>query len=599
MSYETELVNKQFQLNVVISINGDFFGDYQVDSDTTDIIGTGTGLLSQNIGLIKKASFPSVTFDIKTINTTTQTFSFELLDKNEIISNLIANDNTALMQKEVICYLGFIDPGTPFDFQDYKYVSRTNIKKITKTTNGYSFDATELTDQLMKPVFNIVSSLNVAITNVSTSLDLVDATNFPSSGRLKIEDEFLQYTTKVGNTLSGLSRGDLSSIASNHDAGVEVSFVYATSAINPISLLLQLLISPGGGGTYDVLPDGIGLNQNDVDVTQFESIRTNFFNTDQFDFYIYGIDKAIDFIQNELLKALNCRIFSKNGKVSLAILDQVNLSFSAPEINEDSIIGNPSWSISSDNIVNIVTVNYDYSEGERKYSRSVTVYDANSITNYGQKPTLIYNFKGVRASLNGLTLANNRANRILARLSNPSAKIKVKAQFDSSNYNFGDPINIVHRYIPKQGGGLGIADQVEIVSRSVDLDKGTVDYDTAYTSYSNLRIGLIAPTHVITSVVSQSIFNISNASLYEVGYALRLWDENNGGYFADPVNTIASIVGNQITMTSPWVTTLTTSCRIKFADYDNSSTIQKSKWAFASPNSGFFADGKKAYQVVF
>lgn len=589
MSYETEILNKQYTQNIVLQIGSNYYSDYQPDS--------GLSVPAANIGLINSVKMPSVTFDIKSINTTIQTLTFELLDKDENISILIANDANALLQTTVICKVGFITGS--FAYADYKFISETKIKKITKTVNGYSFECTELIDELNEPIFDRANSLASSITNVSTSLTLNSASGWPSSGAVKIDDEFILYSGVSGNTLTGLSRGDLSSLADSHASDAPVYFVYYTGNVNPITLLLQLLISPGGGGTYDVLSDGVGLSNTKIDVTTFETIRTDNFNTDQFRFYLYDTGKALDFIQNEILKACNLRLFSKNGKISCALLDQVNYGDPVEELNEDSIIGNPTWTINSDQIINKIIINYAYSEGEKKFSRQYVTTDTDSISLYGEKPELEYNFKGIQADLSGSSIVQNRANRLLQRLATPTAKIKANAQFDKSNFDFGQNILVRHRYIPKQGGGLGIADQLEIISRSIDFNNGTVSYDLNYTSYANLRIGLIAPSNLITSVTSQSVFNISDASPYEVGYVLKLWDEINSVYFSDAANTILSISGNQITMANNWTTTLTTNVRIKFADYDEASDTQKAKYAFICQNSGFFDDGKKAYQIVF
>jgi hypothetical protein len=589
MSYETELLNKQYTQNIVLQIGSEYYSDYQPDS--------GLVVDADKVGLIVSVKTPAVTFDIKTVNTTTQTLSFELLDKDETISILIGNDDNALLQETVKCYAGFITGS--FAFADYKLLSETNIKKIKKTSNGYAFDAAELTDTLNEPIYDLADSLSAGISNVDTSATIVDATGWPTSGAIKIDDEFILFSGRTGTTLTGLSRGDLSSLAASHSADAPVYFVYYTGNINPITLMLQLLISPGGGGPYDVLDDGIGLPASKVDVAGFEAIRTANFSTDLYRFYLYSIGKAMTFIQNELLLALNCRIFSKNGMIAIAILDQVNYSDPVPELNEDSVISNPSWEISSDNIINSVIINYAYSEGEKKYSRQYLTTDTDSITLYGEKPSLVLNFKGIQSDLGGAALVANRASRLLERLSTPQAKIKAKSQWDKSDFNFGQNIRLVHRYIPKQGGGLGIADQLEILSKSMDFNSGVVDYDLAYTSYANLRIGLIAPTHLIASVTSQSVFTISDASDYEVGYVLLLWNEAGSAYYGDSPNTILDITGNTITMTNAWVTTLTTNVRIKFADYDDASEGQKAKYAFVCDNSGFFTDGKKAYQIVF
>lgn len=58
--------------------------------------------------------------------------------------------------------------------------------------------------------------LNGAINSSVTSLVLDDAQLLKSSGYLLINDEILYYSTKTGNTVSGISRGVLGTVAASH-----------------------------------------------------------------------------------------------------------------------------------------------------------------------------------------------------------------------------------------------------------------------------------------------------------------------------------------------------------------------------------------------
>lgn len=599
MSYDTELVKKQFQTNLVLKIGNEWYSNDQVDSDALDLIGTGSGIPVQHLGLVQNVKVNPVQFEIKTVSSTTQTLSFELLDKDGLISAELGASPTAFLELPVLCYAGFVTGS--FDFQDYKLIAETSVRKITKRSNLYAFDSTEITSLLDGNIFDTVSSLDSAITNTSTALTLTDASDFPNAGMIRIDDEYIVYTSKSGNILNGLARGDLSSIADAHDAESPVYLVFQSGDINPITLLLQIMVSPGGGGTYDVLDDGLGIDQNKIDITTFESIRDTFFPTEQFRFYLHNIGKASDFIQKEILLATNTRIFAKEAKISASILDQVTFSTTTTLVDENSITALPQWTINSDNVVNQVVINYGYSEGEDKFSRQYIATDNDSITTYGASNALVYNFKGIKADLNGAVIAQNRATRLLSRLATPQAQISVATQFDKSNINIGDNVNLVHRYIPQQGGGLGINAQLEVMSRSVDFGLGKAEYKLAYTSYANLRIGLIAPASQIVSITSQSVFNIpsSDSSAWDVGYKCVLFNTATNSFMPDAVNEIVSIVGDTVTMLNNWTTTLTTDHMIRFADYDQCSVEQTSKYAFVGFNSGVFGDGIKSYQIVF
>jgi hypothetical protein len=72
------------------------------------------------------------------------------------------------------------------------------------------------------------SNLNGAINNSVTSLTLVSAALFPSSGAISIDDEIIYYTGKSTNTLTGLERGKDGTAAASHSNGVVVR-------MNPVS----------------------------------------------------------------------------------------------------------------------------------------------------------------------------------------------------------------------------------------------------------------------------------------------------------------------------------------------------------------------------
>lgn len=599
MSYETELTNKQFQTNIVLKIGGVYYSNDQVDSDTGNLIGTGSGVPVEHLGLVTGARINPIEFDIKTVNSTVQTLSFDMLDKDGLISQEMGISPTAFLEETVLCYAGFITGS--FDFADYKLISQTVIKKITKKSNGYTFECTEVVNLLDGVAFDLVGTLNGDINGVATSLTLNDAGDFPSSGMLLIDDEYMVYSGKAGNVLTGLSRANLNSTPDDHEDQSNVYFVYDSGDVNPIDYMLQIMISPGGGGPYDVLTDGLGIDESMVDIASFEQIRDLTYPSDEYHFYLSNIGKVSTFLQQQILLPTRTRIFAKNGLISLGILDEVDYEGTTTIVDEDAITSTPQWTINSDKIVNVVVVNFGYSEGEDRFSRQIVVRDEDSITNYGEKPALTYSFKGIKAALNGGSIAQSLATRLLARLATPQAEIAVSTHFDKSDIAIGDNMNLIHRYIPQQGGGLGINAQLEVMSRSVDFSLGKADFKVAYTSYANLRIGLIAPSNQLLSVVSQKIFTIdpAQAVFWKVGFKIVLFNVVSNSFMPDAVNEIVDVTGDQITVLNDFTTTLTLNHMIRFADYDQVNDEQRNNYAFVGYNGGTFGDGSKSYQIVY
>jgi hypothetical protein len=112
-------------------------------------------------------------------------------------------------------------------------------------------------------VFNLDTTLNGAITDASTTITLTDASNFPSSGYIVINEdktstgvpveklsETIKYTSKAGHVLGGLTRGSQApsygveygnTIARAHDNGSKVYGSYSITVVNTTSPQLETI----------------------------------------------------------------------------------------------------------------------------------------------------------------------------------------------------------------------------------------------------------------------------------------------------------------------------------------------------------------------
>lgn len=587
MSFNDEALKNQKQVNIVLKIDGEYWAKYQPDS--------GMVIDASRLGLISKVSTNPVSVDIRNVRTPIASLSFTLLDKEGFVSAEIMKRAGNYLETEVELYVGYITGS--FDFADYIKFNDTRIKSIGKRTNEYSFKCQELTDLINSNIFDDSSELDTAISDVDTSLDVINGDIYPISGRIKMNQEFIQYSGKTTNTLTGLSRGDLNSSAAAHAAGSDVFLVQEVED-NPIDIILQILTSVVGdttNGPYDLIPQGaLGIDEALIDVATFEQIRDDFFDADSYRFYYYDVGNALKELESELLKAVNCRFVTKNGLISLAVLDQIDITAVVPEINEDTSLANPSWALNSNKVVNYITLKYDYNEGLKQYVRTQVFKDDDSIATFGLK-SLNLNFKGIRADLNGSAIAANRASRLLSRLSTPRGDISIKTHFDNYDLGIGDKVLVTQRYLPQQGGGLGMSEQLEVVSKGLDLESAILTFKLDFTSFSGIRIGLIAPAPFITTVISQTEFEIPDVGCYRVGDTIALSADIND------LRTITEIDDGASTLIIgvAFSTTATTSHRIKLPDYNNASEFQRSRYAFVAPDSGEFDDATKAYQIIF
>ena len=155
MSFTTELVNKQFQTNMIIKIGSVYYSQFAVDS--------GLSVDSDKIGVVKNVKISPTRVDVRKVRSTVASVNFDLTDINEVISIAIGNDVSQFLNRDVLIYVGFITGS--FDFADYKLVASVSIKTISKKPNTYSFSAVETTNLLQANFFqtNLVTAYNQGI----------------------------------------------------------------------------------------------------------------------------------------------------------------------------------------------------------------------------------------------------------------------------------------------------------------------------------------------------------------------------------------------------------------------------------------------------
>ena len=582
MSFTDELANSKFTLNVVIELDGQTYARFQPDSGIT--------IPDENL-IVGAVNLRPFTVDIRDVRSSLPSNTFVLLDVDGLISNRIGASTNQLLNEVVVIKVGFITGS--FDFADYRIFSAALTTAVTKQANAYTFSARENQD-LTGTIFSDSSVLVVPLNSTQTDeMTLADVTDFADgpAGFVKIDQEFIQYQTRnvAENKLENLTRSDLSSTATAHAANAIVNEAQIIKG-NPIDLLLQILISPGGLGPFDVLDNGLGISQDAIDVAGITAIRDANFVGDEYEFVMVDVGAGLSFLEREILQATNTRFLVKEGQTSIALLDQTEIGAIVPTINEDSIIGTPSWKLGTDRTVNRIIIEFNFVAGLNRFTRVNQFDDTDSQTNFGFIKALTFKFKGIQAALDGVNIVQERATRLLARLSTSQTTIAFQTLFSNADLEIGDEILLQHRFLADQGGGLGISDEVEIISRGYDLNRGQIQFSVSYTSFTGSRFGLIAPSSPIVAVNSSTEFDLGvEAAFYETGFVVVINAQ---------VRTIISIVGDVITVNT--ATTASIGDLVLFADYDLASDGQKAQFAYISQDeTGFPSDGGKSYQISF
>jgi hypothetical protein len=286
-AYETQLLNRKFRGNVVIKFAGIYFSINSPDS--------GLVVLSPFNQAVKSLVIAPTQVDLKRANQTIANYSFKIVDKEGVLTDLTKERANALMGQTVEIWIGRITGS--FDFADYFKLPISVIKKISHEENAYHFSSQETTERMNVPVFELSDKLAAGVSSGTTTFVLdTGVADWPTAGTGKVDDEFFSWTGKVVGTkqLTGVVRGEKTTTPVSHNLGATVYRVYDVSD-NPINILLKLLISNGGGGAYDVYPDGLGISPTLIDVTAIEAIRDSIFVGETFSYSLYNITNALNF----------------------------------------------------------------------------------------------------------------------------------------------------------------------------------------------------------------------------------------------------------------------------------------------------------------
>ncbi len=624
-AYVDEILNnKKFTGNIVIQVGDTYFGIRSPDS--------GLVIDSPYDKSVVSLTLNPTSVDVLKVTTTISSFTFRLSDKGNIITSLVLGDAQNLIGLPVTIWLG--RSGTGMAFSDYFALPLTYVQKLDHADNTYSFSCSTSAQRMDRPIYAFTSATAVDLlvgTTIWTMRD--DLTNFPTSGFLKIEDEFVSYSgvDLVNNQFTGVIRGELNSVPAAH-AQFTDSVLVETVTDNPLNILLKILVSGGGGSAYDVLQDGLGIDNTLVDIADIESLRDDVFLGDQFTLSLYSIDSALKYIEDEILMPNGLRLtVSRNSKISVAVLNSARFVEETDIIDEDTITKYPKWSLDGVTVTNEIQIQWDFNEATQVFEKYSVFTNTDSITLYGASSPLALAFKGIKSALSGAALINAFGAKLLDRLSLPTPVIQVNTQLDKSIQNVGDKAYLVSSKIPAADGTLNFASDLEIISRSINQTSGDVQFKLAFTSFTNMRSAYIAPSDLITTFISQSRVNVTlgRGSYYLVGWYMRLWDELNQVYCADPPNKIIAITDagkylltqggdkivtqagegieleqdateDTITFLTDWATTLVAGgrYRIRFADYDDAVDSQK-RYGFISAGGANFPDGKPTYKVTY
>jgi len=248
-------------------------------------------------------------------------------------------------------------------------------------------------------------------------------------------------------------------------------------------------------------------------------------------------------------------------------------------IDEDTIIGTPTWDMNLEAVVNEVEFHYDWDGDD--YTTIDYYLDSDSLNNRGPgNKSIVVKSKGVAGDAGWI---ERSANRIFNRFADPPIRITLQCFFSKWTAEAGDIIRFSHAKLPDLANAQrGLSNiLMEVINRSIDWNRGRVKLDLLQTGFAKTGYQVISPTMTMTTV------------FYGVGYFfVSVTDAAKFANFTNPVvqicdsrmrQKVSSVTITDINTTTGLITTDGTFTAdtvgigsiVLFADYDNATTEQK------------------------
>lgn len=328
---------------------------------------------------------------------------------------------------------------------------------------------------------------------------------------------------------------------------------------NPINIVLALLTSTGNGtnGDYDYYSSsvGLGIDTDYINMPAIEAVRDDWYPGDSnyMSFSITKRENANAWLQREIFKVLNIypvvdgdgRFNLKPFKPPIASRDTVQ------SLDEDNIIGLPSFDTNLAALINECEFHYDY-DGDDYATQEFNI-DGTSVDNRGPGRTMTIKSRGVHtshspASISGRATEINqrRKAKVFGRWSTPPVKINCKTFFSRWLSDPGDIVPLTHRLLPDlEAGTRGLtARRMEITNRQIDWIKGEVSFDLLDTGFDRNQYTVISPCMTVVSGVSVTQFRVSTADgvKFEEGWVIDIFDAGMRSQATDlEITSIASL----------------------------------------------------------
>lgn len=441
-------------------------------------------------------------------------------------------------------------------------------------------DAISLSLKLMlssdEPYF--VESLNVDSFDGALDSD-------PNSAFFSEVDLVTKYGISIGDymTTTGATNG------ANNAALSVISAIAVDESGTTVTVTGPTYVSELASGAlaafksqYNVLPDGLGLGADEVDIEEFLRID-NIYNAQfhDYDFYLTDTVEGKEFIDQEILYPSNLYSIPRRGKVSVGVVSPPLAQSTLAVLDADSIL-NPNKIKVRRNInkylYNQVVVRYDFDAVETDTPLAGYISrDEDSVNRFSKtKKTYKITARGLRRSSGTDSILDITSRRLLDRYSGAAEFIQCEVAYRVGfMIDVGDVVLFGDEDMPisdSVNGRRGFSPRLcEVVDRKLDIKAARCSLTLVDTSYLLTgRYGIVSPSSVVGASATASLIPIVSS----YGYEKEEWEK------------WSDFVGEDITVHSTdWVSSYDT--KIIGVNEDNTLSVETLP---VSPTAGWVID---------
>lgn len=351
--------------------------------------------------------------------------------------------------------------------------------------------------------------VDVAASTFALSDDLISQNSIFFQGQDLVTD----YNLTVGDTVTVTAASE----TDNNVINAEVSAIYIEDTGTRVVLTGVILVPESSSpavcsftSQWAVLPDGVGLTPDQVDIAEFERVYELFNSTiPNLVIYLKDTITGTDLVNQEILFPSACYSLPRKGRVSLGKTKPPIAEFETKVINEDTVLNASDLTMersTQENFYNAVVYRYEEDTLEDQFlAGKITVSNtsANRIKKIGNKPLTVTS-KGLRKNSDTETILENNAVRILDRFQFGAEVIgNVQVPFSVGwNMEVGDTCIVKDlQLFDSKTGERGLAPRImEVTNRAFNFKLGTIKLELTDTSYAvDGRYGVVSPSSQVAA----------------------------------------------------------------------------------------------------